>query len=194
MKKALNLMLAYLITLLVGVSLGTVLYSFYINVLKYVAGTEIAFFAKNDMLYSLFYILFCSLIVVLPFISYYRIRHPGGVPQIIAFVILAILTWGLFIPGVYKLSEKYKTYYYEAEESVQLSKGYFRKVDDKVYYFTDDFWTTEQDVRKADAVVFDLNAKGNDVIYKTVSEDPLHPLFRCAAPYRDILLKKVIQF
>ena len=52
MKKALNLLIAYLITLVTGTLVGSVLYSFYISVLKYVAGTEVAFFAKNDMLCS----------------------------------------------------------------------------------------------------------------------------------------------
>ena len=137
MKKALNLVLAYFITLISGVVIGSVLYSFYISVLKYVAGTEVAFFAKNDMLYALFYILLCILIIICPMISYYRIRHPGGVPQIIAFVILVCLTWGILIPTVYNVSSKYQSEYYVADENVPLSKGYFRRVDDKVYYFTD---------------------------------------------------------
>ena len=192
MKKALNLLIAYLITLVTGTLVGSVLYSFYISVLKYVAGTEVAFFAKNDMFYAIFYILFCVLIIICPLISYYRIRHPGGVPQIIAFVILALLTWTIFIPSVFKLSNKYTEEYYVADKPVSLSKGYFRKVDDKVYYFTDDFTRNSKSRMQAYTVEIDLKSEFRNVTFKTIEESEDHPLFTAASPYRDVLLKNTM--
>ena len=52
MKKALNLLIAYLITIVAGTLVGSVLYSFYISVLKYVAGTEHVIFSKECHLCS----------------------------------------------------------------------------------------------------------------------------------------------
>ena len=78
MKKALKLFVIYLIVLITGTVLGTVLYSFYLNLLGFIAGREIKFFTDQELFKSAFYVMFCMLLLVLPLISYYRIRHPGG--------------------------------------------------------------------------------------------------------------------
>ena len=192
MKKALNLIIIYFITLISGVLLGSVLYSFYINVLNFVAGTEIKFFTKNDMLYAIFYISFCVLFIVCPLISYYKIRHPGGVPQLITFIILSALTWVIFIPGLFKINDNYIENHYVAAEKEPLSKNYFRQIDDKVYYFTKDFEKNNQGQIQTTAVVIDTDAEYKNLKIKKIIDSPDKDYHVAAEPYREILLKNTL--
>lgn len=192
MKKAINLVIIYFITLLSGVLVGTVLYSFYINVLNFVAGTEIQFFTKKEMLDAFFYVSLCILFLICPLVSYYRIRHPGGLPQLLAFIIIAVFTWTVMIPSVFKLSENYAEKYTLLENGDNLSKGYFRKVDNKVYYFTKDFKKNSQGKFETTAVVINTDDNGKVTIDNIVSDADM-AVSEAAKPYREILIKNTFQ-
>ena len=139
MKKALKLFVIYLIVLITGTVLGTVLYSFYLNLLGFIAGREIKFFTDQELFKSAFYVMFCMLLLVLPLISYYRIRHPGGVMQLVIYIILSLATWIVVMPCSLKLkSYCNKKFNFETTRE-PLSPNYFRKVDNNVYYFTKEF-------------------------------------------------------
>ena len=105
MKKALKLALIYFIILIIGTILGTILYSFYLNLLGYIAGKEISFLTNSELLNSFFYVLFCMLLFIIPVIAYYRIRHPGGILQFVVYVVLCLLTWIILIPCTFKLQD-----------------------------------------------------------------------------------------
>ena len=56
MKKALKLFVIYLIVLITGTVLGTILYSFYLNLLGFIAGREIKFFTDQELFKSACYL------------------------------------------------------------------------------------------------------------------------------------------
>ena len=191
MKKALKLALIYLLMLILGTVLGTLLYSLYLNLLSFVAGCEITFFTDDELFRSLFYVMFCTELLILPLISYYRIRHPGGVLQLIVYIVLCLLTWIVVIPCSFTLRDFCTTRFTSTNTREYLSPNYFRKVDDTVYYFTTEFNTPVQGrIPEASAIVIDTSEDG-DVAFKTVGDFPGLSLNKEALPFREIQLKKI---
>ncbi len=189
MKKAINLLIIYLVILLAGLLIGTFLYSFYLNLMDFVAGRDIKFFEDKDLYRAIFYIAYCLVFFICPLISYYRIRHPGGIPQSIAYIFICLVTWLLLFPGLYKLNEFCDRHFSPERPEITLSKGYFREVGNKVYYFTEDFSKNQEDQFTANAVIIDVNEYG-DVYFDQVVEDENLDLLKAASPYKEILIKE----
>jgi len=189
MKKALDLLLVYVLILLIGIVSTTFLYSFYINILNYVAGNKVTFFTNEDLIKSLIYSTYCILLFICPVISYYRIRRPSGVPQTLGFIFIALLTWVVFIPGASHIEKKLGKVYQDSGEEVHLSQGYFRKVDKKVYYFTKEFESENHNVAKTNAIIIDTNEHGQ-VDYKTVRDIGSMDFNKRALPFKEILVKQ----
>ena len=194
MKKALKLALIYFVILVVGTFLGTILYSFYLNLLGFIAGNEITFLTNRELFKSFFYVLLCMLLFIMPAIAYYRIRHPGGILQFIVYVVLCLLTWVVLLPLSFKLQDFCMARFAYAEEREYLSKDYFRHVDDKVYYFTSDFQKPEgaafYDEAQASAVVISTEENGQ-AVFTNITSYPTLDVIRKALPYREIQLKNV---
>jgi hypothetical protein len=191
MKKAIKLAVIYLIILILGTVLGTILYSFYLNLLGFVAGREIIFFKDEELFKSLFYVSFCMLIFILPLVSYYRMRHPGGVLQLIVYIVLCVLTWGLLMPGTIKLRDYCNRKISFNTTTDSLSPHYFRKVDEDVYYFTREFRSNTQGrAAESPAIIIDTSEDGN-VEFRSVADYPSLALNRKAEPFREIQLKNI---
>lgn len=191
MKKALKLAVIYLIILIFGTVLGTLLYSLYLNLLGFVSGREISFFSDEELFKSVFIVMPCMLIFIIPVISYYRIRHPGGILQLIVYMVLCLLTWALLMPLTFKLKDFCNRKFVTQTERQSLSPNYFRKVDDVVYFFTREFQNnTTGRVAEAPAIVIDTSEFG-DVHFRTIGDYPNLDLNRKAAPYREIQLKNI---
>lgn len=189
MKKALNLILIYFIFLFSGIIAGTVIYSFYLNVLNYIAGREIILFRFADLLKSFFFIAYCMTFLICPIVSYYRIRHPGGFAQTIAYFLICIITWCGVFPGVYLLNNYCDTKFPIVESHESLSEGYFREVDGKVYYFTKDFESENGNVPVSSVVTINTSEAGG-VEYSTIRDLPSWDFNKKAAPYREIQVKE----
>lgn len=191
MKKALKLALIYLIVLITGTVLGTLLYSLYLNLLGFVAGRDIIFFKDEELFKSLFYVMFCMQLFVLPLISYYRIRHPGGILQLLVYIILCLITWVVLVPASFQL-KKFCERRFSFENRVEsLSPNYFRKVDNEVFYFTTEFKTVSPgNVEEASAIIIDTSENGI-VQYRNIGDYPGYPLNRKAEPFREIQLKRI---
>lgn len=187
MKRALNILLVYILLLIIGIASVTFLYSIYINVLNYIAGEPVVFFANDNLIKSLIYSSYCVLILICPIISYYKIRHPGGIPQMLGFIFVALLTWAVLVPGLTHV-EKYITIRTSAKET-HLSKDYFRRVDKKVYYFTKDFESVNNNVATSSAIIIDTDDKGK-VEYKTVRDLKSMDFNKKSEPFNDILVKQ----
>ena len=191
MKKALKLALIYLVVLIVGTVAGTILYSFYLNLLDFIAGRDIVFFKDEELFKALFYVLFCMQFLTLPLISYYRIRRPGGILQLIVYIILCLLTWALLMPCSIKLRDYCSRKFKFESTTESLSPNYFRKVDNSVYYFTREFSTNTQGrAPEAPAIIIDTSEEG-DVEYRNVADYSSLSLNRKAAPFREIQLKNI---
>ena len=189
MKKAINLLFTYLLFLLAGLIIGTFLYSFYINLQDFVAGREISFFSDGELYKSVFHIAYCMVFLICPLIAYYRIRHPGGIPQTIAYIILCLITWFALFPGIYKLNQFCDKYFLKESQKTYLSEGYFRQIGNKVYYFTNEFSPDENGDVSASAVVIDISDLGK-VYFDTIVDDGNLELLNAASPYKEILVKE----
>ena len=191
MKKALKLALIYLIILISGTVLGTILYSFYLNLLGFVAGRDITFFTDVEIFKSVFYVLFCMFLFVHPVISYYRIRHPGGILQLIVYIILCLLTWVILVPGSFKLKDFFSKRFAFENTTESLSPNYFRKVGDDVFYFTKEFSIGSSGrAPEAPAIIIDTSEYGT-VEYKTIGDYKNLSLNRKAEPFREVQLKSI---
>lgn len=193
MKKALKLALIYLINLVAGTILGTIIYSFYQNLLGFVAGHDISFFTDTELLSSFFYVFFCMLCFIIPLVAYYRMRHPGGFLQLIVYVVLCLITWGLVVPCSIKLKEFCYNHFDFETEDITLSPNYFRHVNNNVYYFTREFEKPENQryaIEQAPAVVFSTTEDGKTE-YKILKNYDSLEVKRKALPFREIQLKNI---
>ena len=190
MKKALKLALIYLILLLSGTILGTLVYTLYLNLLEFITGNEVIFFSDGDLYKAFFYIFYCMLIVICPVISYYRIRHPGGVLQFIVYIILCILTWFVIFPCFMQFNAFCNSRFSFETETEYLSSNYFRRIDDRVYYFTKDFEETSYGMAETSAIIIDMN-DDKDIEFKTVTNFPSEEFIREARPFNEYQLKKI---
>lgn len=191
MRKALKLALIYLIILILGTVLGTLLYSLYLNLLGFIAGRDITFFRDEELFKSLFYVMFCMQLFILPLISYYRIRHPGGVLQLVVYIVLCALTWVLIVPCTFKLKDFCARRFTFEKKTESLSPNYFRKVDEDIYYFTSEFSVAFRGRSpEAQAIIIDTSENGG-VEYKKIGDNPNFVLNRKAEPFREIQLKNI---
>lgn len=191
MKKALKLALIYLINLIAGTVIGTVLYSLYLNLLGFVAGREINLFNDAEIFQALFYVMFCMLVLILPLVSYYRIRHPGGVLQFVVYLFLCVLTWALLMPFSFKFRDFCIRKFSHEVKTESLSPNYFRQVDDDVYFFTREFKVQEKG-RAPEAPVIIIDTKEDGIVeYKTMGDYPSQDINKKALPFREIQLRKI---
>lgn len=189
MKKALDLILVYLVILIVGIVCSTFLYSFYVGVLNYIAGAKFDIFSNEVLINSLGFVSYCILLVVCPVVSYYRIRRPGGVMQTIGYILIVLITWIVLFPGLCHLNEFFTRNVESEIEQVTLSKNYFRKVDNKVYYFTKEFESENHNVATSNAVVIDTSETGK-VDYRLVRDLNSMDFKKKALPFKDVLVKQ----
>lgn len=187
MKKALKLITTYFLILIIGLLFGTIMYSFYLNVINFVAGTENVLFSFSELVRSGIYVAYCLIFLICPVISYYRLRHVAGFSQIIAYVIICLFTWLVLFPGVYSLDKLYEKYSSEVDATTYLSKGFFRPGDEKVYFFTKDL--DNKNDYSPNTVVIDTSENG-EVTFENIKDDFNFELNRLSEPYREIQIKK----
>ncbi len=193
MKKALKLALVYLVFLIVGIVVGVLLYSLYLNLISFIAGRDIVFFKDAELFQSVFFVIPCMLIFIIPVISYYRIRHPGGVFQLVVYIMLCVVTWAILMPLSLKLKDFCSRRFTFETEREYLSPDYFRKVGDDVYYFTREFESTgPEGVAEAPAIVINTSEYG-DVSSRKLGDYPGFALNKKALPYREIQLKNIFE-
>ena len=190
MKKALKLALIYLILLIVGIIPGTLLYALYLNVLDFITGHEVVLFADSDMFRALFFVVYCMLFFICPLISYYRIRHPGGILQLIVYIILCLVTWIVIMPCFMQLHQFCTARFGFEKEAEYLSSNYFRSVDNRIYYFTREFEAKKGETPETSAIIIDTTEDGG-VTYRNIRDYPTQDYNRKAAPFREIQLKKI---
>ncbi len=189
MKKTLDIILVYLGCLIAGIIVSSFLYLFYGNLLNYVAGAPAVAFSLGNLIKSSMFVSACILLFICPIVSYYRVRRPAGFSQTLGYMIVVILTWGVFFPGLSHI-EKYVSAKYGIESNTaQLSAGYFRRVDNKIYYFTKDFEPGDYGVPSASALVIDTSENG-DVDYTTFRNYKFIDINKNAQPFTEILVKQ----
>lgn len=188
MKNALKLLWMYLTLLICGLVLITMILMLYTSVLNFVAGQEIALFNFSNFIESFFTAAIIILVLVVPFIVYYRIRHVGGAIQFIFFVVLTLITWFAFLPLTINLENAILENKQIVNSEKVLSSDYFRKTDGEIYYFLDDF-NLDAPQEEVDTLVIDTDEEGEFEIQK-IQPSQDFVLVKEAVPYNDILIKQ----
>lgn len=188
MKKAINLIIMYFVILIAGIAVGTLFYSFYLNVLSFVAGQELDIWDIDILMQSLFFVAIAMCFLIFPMLSYYRVRHPGGVPQAITYVLLSIFTMAVLFPATIQLKIKYYDKFPSTTRISHLSGGYFRQSGDKLYYFTKDFSSNPVTGEDTTTVIIDTSENGIVSIEK-IKDTPDFPLYKDAEPCKEVLVK-----
>lgn len=195
MKKALTFILIYLVILISGTLLSTLLYSLYLNVTGFTAGKPLNLFNTPDIIKSFFYVSACFCFLICPFLSYYRIRHSYGILQTCAYVVIFLITWTVIFPVNARLKKFVNNNFSFSQQEEALTGGYFRKVGNKIYYLVEDYnfdkttrvieINTDEDLPAKYGVVFadenfELLSAGkqySDVIIKSTFDDSTMPHF-----------------
>lgn len=188
MKKGLKLCLMYLIFLLTGLFCCTMVYALYLHILDFVATPAGISFSIVYIEKSFLFMCSCAVIIIMPMVSYYRIRHPYGVVQTLFYIALCCLTWCVLFPAVTSLKE---SVYPKLDNDVRkeaLSAEVFRPVNGKVYYFLRDFRTNPVTGADTPAIIIDTSEEGG-VEVADVKDSADFELYTEALPYREILLK-----
>lgn len=182
MKKALQLLLAQFLWLIAGVIIGTFFYSLYIHSISQVAGQSSPVWSKENLAVSVFVATQIFAFISGFLLIAHKIRHPGGVLQMVSFVLCQGLVWGLLFPVSNHLEEKFvenRLYAEGSFDSQNLSQGYFRKSSNEVYFFLN------RDNSRA--VRIETTEKGTSEIVRI--KDPADlSIVKNAKPYRDILI------
>ncbi len=165
------------------------MYTLYMDVVGFIAGQKLNFLDLDQVLKAVFVVSYCVCFLMCPFMNYYRIRHPYGVPQLIAFIILTLFTWGGLYPGLHFLEEKVYEIRPSSTQISHLSGGYFRKSGDKVYYFTRDFYSNPITEDDTNTIIIDTSDDG-DVTFEKIKDDPDFELYSVAKPYNEIQAKE----
>ncbi len=182
MKKALKLLLYFFIFLICGIGCGSILYGLYLNILNTTAGNAFIDLNTDTYLKALFYIILCVSVVICPLLAFVHIKHKGGVIQLIFYFILCAVIWLAVIP--FSIYFKQKLISDVKIEKEKLSAHYFRKIDDKVYFLTNDL----SDYRSSTVVVLDTSPDGK-VSIDRMMESTSGDLYKAAEPYRDVNIK-----
>lgn len=188
MNKALKLVVMYILFALVFVVLGTAFYFLFLNVLNFSAGQKMLFFNKTLVFKSFMYICTCLLVIICPCLAYFRIRHRGGIIQLLFYIGLCVLTWLLLLPLCLKGAQAAGVFEASKSSDHVVTAGYFRETENKVYYLTKDLKASEPG-SSVNAVIIDTDDKG-EIKFEQVKSTPDFPLFKNAEPYSDILLKQ----
>ena len=182
MKKALKLLSYFFIFLICGIGCGSVLYSLYLNILNTTTGNAFTVFSPNTFLKALFYIIPCVGIAICPLLAFVHIRHKGGAIQLVFYFVLCVAVWIGIIP--FSIYFKQKTLSDITIEQEKLSANYFRRIDDKVYFLTNNL----SDYRSSTVVTLDTSQDGTVTIDKMM-ESNAGDLYEAAEPYRDVIIK-----
>ncbi len=189
MKKAINLILAYIFFLILGIIIFTLFNIMNMSVQSFIAGREIRFFVQERIIASFFKASFICICIICPCIAYYRIRHPGGILQALSYIIICGITWFILFPCVHKLEYSYSQKHQSYENEKILSAGYFRRSGNKIYYFKNEFTEVYENRKETNVIIIDLEEDGK-ISSRPIVNSPYFELNRTAAPFSDVLIKQ----
>ena len=186
MKKPVTISLYFLAFLIFGSLLGLLVGMNFSSSLSMVAGKGV-FFSKGLVIYTLFDGIPVVLLLVGIVLSVYKVRHGADpVGSAIVYSVLCAVTWIVLMPLSFETRKfAYEEKSREDDQELELSGGYFRESDGKLYYFLQD----AQD-QKADVLVLnDVNSKmefGKEMILDVSSASSFAA---DAKPFKDPLIK-----
>lgn len=188
MKKALSLIFMFFIFLFAGIIISTILYSAYLGILNYVVGLKLPVFEVSTITNAFFYILPLIILLECPVLCYYRVRHVGKLPQIITYIIISLICWVVLFPFTLNLQKQYFSKNDITYQKYDLTSSYFRKLDDRIFYFTDNFDSKKSGTDELNSVVINTTENG-EVLTTNLPTSKDFILYREAYPFTDNLIK-----
>lgn len=183
MKKAFKIVGFYFFSFAFILIVGTFFYAIFLSILKFSAGTNGSLFTKSLIFKAFKDVAMSCCFLLCPLVTVYRIRHKGGLSQLLFYIALCGLTWLFLLPISLTKLNFVKT---EDVQKKVLSKNYFRESDNEIFYFTEDL---EQDGKEVQSVVINPT-KDNSIQIKQIKADKDFVLFAQAAPYNDTFTKE----
>lgn len=192
MPKKINFIFYYLIYLLLGFFASTFIYTQYLLCINFVVGSSVkisfeliifAFFKSFPVV-----LLFISLILLI-----HKIRHlDAPIFSIISYICMCAFTWFVLYPGLSKLQEKvFSELQIEdfTEVDTELSGGYFRKYDTKIYYFIDD------SVDSKAHILFMHDSKNPEILgnEQIIDIGKSSEVFNSSKPFRETYFKNILR-
>ena len=138
MKTSVSIILICLILSIFGTAAGGLIIMLYNSCSTYIIGSQANLFSLSGFINGIL-VFYPVLMLFIPmFLVLVLIRHSSKdkLPGIITITILTALIWGLAVPFELSLSPIVPKFT-GIKDSNTLSSGYFRKNDDKIFYFTD---------------------------------------------------------
>ncbi|MCR4741591.1 MAG: hypothetical protein K5866_01795 [Treponema sp.] len=193
MKKALKLLVIYFVSLIITIVVGSLLNTIYLAISNYVVGTKISLFNFDYFMPALFNITFSVLFLICPLLSLYRIKQPSGIAQALIYIFLVLFTWGFLFPANVWLEGKFYQKHTIQNKVENLTPGYFRSLDNKVFYFTNDpKLQSEEEEVLVNALIIDRSELG-EIEMEELSLSQDSEIYQRAKPYRDILIKEAFE-
>lgn len=197
MRKVISLILDYFLTLIVGFAIGMFICLQYFDSINLVAG-ERFFASKETVVLGIFYTL-PVMFLLLPFaLMLYKIRHKNNPAlSFITFAFLSLLNWFIFYPVTIKLQNVAEKNFYENAQKTEnsnlfklndLSSGYFRRSNGKLYFFSK---KTQQD--SADVILLEnFNAPQDFAKEEKLDVSEKSEFYKNSSPFRDPLVKETM--
>lgn len=184
MKKALMMLLTWVLWLIAGVGIGTFFYSLHLHSLSLIAGRSSAIFTKENIFVSFVLVTQIMTFVIGFLLLAFKIRHQGNPLQLVAFIICQFLSFCAILPLTYHFERKFllkNLSEIEIEESTEtLSAGFFRESESMVYYFLDE--------DNKNVIRIDTSDGGSSEVLNEFDVSDF-PIVKNSHPYKDILIK-----
>ena len=191
MRRALSLILDYIMLLIFGTLIGFIIYLQYFGSISLVAGRTISL-SRNIIIFGIFKTL-PIIYLLLPFgLMLYKIRHKSR-PVLTAFTYtaLCLFTWLLLYPFTLRIQEKLSSNLTPdtiLKDQLPLSKNYFRTQNGNIYYFISD----EQDGYADVITVHNEKNSESHPIPEKLDISNTSDFYINTQPFRDPLIKDTI--
>lgn len=211
MKNALKMMLSYLMFLIIGTVVGIIIIVEFLATVGLIAGRTQPLFASEIFVRAFFIVAPVIIVGSCTFLALYAVRHHvKKVASALTYTFLCLLTWLVLFPAFLVFAERSSFLaQFETVESLAeindapLSKNYFRKAGNFIYYITDE--TAKQSKQTTINAVTGLKEEKSDsVVIFTEGIDPESMMFEVssvsdtlkeqAEPFTDTLIRDTMSY
>lgn len=192
MKKSLEMVLHFILILITALIVGMLVYIQYVAAENLVAGSSVDF-PKKLFLYGFFKNAPTVLLLMIPLMLIYKVRHLANpVLTTLTYFFLCLTVWLAILP-LTQIGEQA----FFGGEKISVSKenaltgGYFRKVNDKYFYFIQD-----EDSESETAQVLEIFDGWNPDRFGNqtdISVGRTSSFANAARPFKDTLIKQNLQ-
>ena len=185
MKQAVKMLVTYILILVLGTIIGTLVVAQYHTVCTLVAGHTQAPFQQALLVQSFFAIVPVVLVCSSVLLALYAVRHnTRRVIAAVTYDVLSAITWGVVFPLFMAVCPDDGAVV-PAPPAVVPSAGYFRQLDRTLYYTSG--------IAEHNSVQIALDDLHPETML-TESDDVAEILVRQSAPFHDVLISRTMEY